>query len=96
MAVSHLIRIRNELEIDVAHGHEIAMALRSAYWAMHRRADALLARHRVTADQFVLLSLLSEEDEGAREIGSTSENGVTQQELVRRASSDPSDAIASR
>src|SRR5438045_3757932 len=65
------------------------MALRFAYWAMHRRADALLARHRVTADQFGLLVLLSEEDEGAREIGSTSENGVTQQELVRRASSDP-------
>jgi DNA-binding MarR family transcriptional regulator len=71
------------LEIRVAHGHEIAMALRAAYWAMHRRADAVLARHGVTADQFVLLSLLSEEDEGAPEYG------VTQQELVRRASSDP-------
>ena len=52
------------------------MALRAAYWAMHRRADALMARHGVTADQYVLLSLLAERD------------GVTQQELVRRAASD--------
>jgi DNA-binding MarR family transcriptional regulator len=57
-------------------GHEIAMALRSAYWAMHRRADALLLRDSTTADQFVLLSLLADED------------GITQQQLVRRASSD--------
>jgi len=56
--------------------HNIAMALRAAYWAMHRQADAALSRHKVTADQFVLLSLLAEQD------------GVTQQELVRRASSD--------
>ena len=58
-------------------GHEIAMALRAAYWAMHRRADAHLGRRGVTADQFVLLSLLADAGEG-----------VTQQELVRRASSD--------
>lgn len=56
--------------------HNIAMALRAAYWAMHRQADAALSRHKVTADQFVLLSLLAEQD------------GITQQELVRRASSD--------
>jgi DNA-binding MarR family transcriptional regulator len=77
------------LEFGVAHGHEIAMVLRAAYWAMHRRADALLARHGVTADQFVLLSILSEAGEATREIARTAENGVTQQELVRRASSDP-------
>ena len=56
--------------------HNIAMALRAAYWAMHRRADAALGPYKVTADQFVLLSLLAEQD------------GITQQELVRRASSD--------
>ena len=58
-------------------GHEIAMALRSAYWAMHRQADAVLRPFDLTADQFVLLSILTEQD------------NITQQELVRRASSDP-------
>ncbi len=58
-------------------GHELAMKLRAAYWTMHRRADAQLARLGVTADQFVLLSILAEGD------------GITQQQLVRRASSDP-------
>jgi DNA-binding MarR family transcriptional regulator len=61
----------------MATGHDIAMGLRAAYWAMHRQTDARCAQRGVTADQFVLLSLLSEQD------------GVTQQELVRRASSDP-------
>lgn len=59
-----------------ATGHDLAMALRAAYWAMHRQADTLLLQFGVTADQFVLLSLLSER------------GAVTQQELVRRASSD--------
>jgi DNA-binding MarR family transcriptional regulator len=57
-------------------GHDIAMALRAAYWAMHRDADALLQPHGVTANQFVLMSVLAE--------GKV----LTQQELVRRASSD--------
>jgi len=57
-------------------GHDIAMALRAAYWAMHREADALLQPHGVTANQFVLMSILAERE------------GFTQQELVRRASSD--------
>lgn len=60
----------------MASGHDIAMGLRAAYWAMHRRTEAGLARRGVTADQFVLLALLAEQD------------GVTQQELVGRASSD--------
>ena len=42
-------------------GHDIAMALRGAYWAMHREAEAALAPHGVTAHQFVLLSLLADE-----------------------------------
>ena len=58
-------------------GHDIAMGLRAAYWAMHRQTDACLTRHGVTANQFVLLALLAEDD------------GITQQQLVRRASSDP-------
>lgn len=57
-------------------GHDMAMGLRTAYWAMHRQTDACLAKRGVTADQFVLLALLAEQD------------GITQQELVRRASSD--------
>jgi DNA-binding MarR family transcriptional regulator len=57
--------------------HDVAMGLRTAYWAMHRRTDACLARRGVTSNQFVLLALLAEGD------------GITQRELVRRASSDP-------
>lgn len=60
----------------MASGHDIAMGLRAAYWAMHRGTEAGLARCGVTADQFVLLALLAGQD------------GITQQELVRRASSD--------
>jgi DNA-binding MarR family transcriptional regulator len=58
-------------------GHQIAMALRSAYWAMHRQADAVLRPHDLTADQFVLLSILAGQD------------NITQQQLVGLASSDP-------
>ena len=58
-------------------GHKIAMSLRSAYLAMHRQTDASLAGDGVTADQFVLLAVLAEEDH------------ITQQTLARRASSDP-------
>jgi DNA-binding MarR family transcriptional regulator len=61
----------------MATGHEIAMGLRSAYRVMHRQTDFCLAKSGVTAHQFVLLTLLAEED------------GITQQELVRRACSDP-------
>ncbi|MDP2897807.1 MAG: MarR family transcriptional regulator [bacterium] len=61
----------------MATGHDIAMGLRAAYWSMHRQTNAHLAERAATADQFVLLSLLVEQD------------GITQQELVRRASSDP-------
>lgn len=53
------------------------MALRRAYLAMHRRSDAALARHGVTADQFVLLDAL------------TDGRAVTQRELAARTTSDP-------
>jgi DNA-binding MarR family transcriptional regulator len=45
---------------------------------MHRVSDAHFSRYGVTADQFVLLACLAERD------------AITQQELARRASSDPS------
>jgi DNA-binding MarR family transcriptional regulator len=57
-------------------GQELARALRAAYWAMNRRTNAILADHSVTADQFVLLSRLADEE------------GITQQVLAKRASSD--------
>ena len=58
-------------------GHQLAMLLRSAYLTLHRQAQQLFAPFGVTADQFVLLTLLVEQD------------GVIQQDLVRRSSSDP-------
>ena len=59
-------------------GHQLAMSLRAAYLAMHRQSDASLAgKEGVTADQFVVLAVLAEEDR------------ITQQTLVQRTSSDP-------
>lgn len=60
-------------------GHELAMALRAAYLALHRRSDVAFAPHGVTADQFVLLATLARGGEAP-----------TQRELARRMSSDPS------
>src|ERR1043165_2060252 len=57
---------------------ELPMALRAAYLALHRRSDAAFAAHGVTADQFVLLATLSRG------------HALTQRELARRMSSDPS------
>src|SRR3954470_16970551 len=59
-------------------GRDIARALRGAYLALHRQTNACFAKDGVTADQFVLLAALADED------------AVTQQELVRRVGSDPS------
>src|SRR5215213_875607 len=68
----HIIRC------DMNEGRELPRLLRAAYFAMHRVSDDHFSRHGVTADQFVLLACLAEQD------------GITQQELARRASSDPS------
>ncbi|MFO0940583.1 MAG: MarR family transcriptional regulator [Pirellulales bacterium] len=57
---------------------ELPMALRAAYMAMHRRTDNALAKHGVTADQFVLMATLSRG------------HAMTQRDLARRISSDPS------
>jgi DNA-binding MarR family transcriptional regulator len=54
----------------------LGMALRGAYLAMHRRFQAHFAPLGVTADQFVVLTLLAEED------------GIIQRELVQRTCSD--------
>ena len=60
-------------------GSDIAIALRAAYLALHRRSEARFAPHGVTADQFVLLATLARGG-----------HALTQRELARRMSSDPS------
>jgi DNA-binding MarR family transcriptional regulator len=60
-------------------GHELAIALRAAYLALHRRSDARFAPFGVTADQFVLLATLARGGEA-----------LTQRDLARRMGSDPS------
>src|SRR5262249_49501622 len=57
---------------------ELPRLLRAAYLGMHRVSDAHFSRYGVTADQFVLLACLAQQD------------AITQQELARRVSSDPS------
>jgi DNA-binding MarR family transcriptional regulator len=57
-------------------GHELALALRFAYLTLHRRTGAALSADGVTADQFVVLSALSES------------SALTQRELVERTASD--------
>ena len=53
------------------------MNLRAAYLSMHRQTDMNASKHGITANQFVLLMLLAEED------------GISQKDLVERAFSDP-------
>src|SRR5688572_17043829 len=60
-------------------GHDVAIALRAAYLALHRRSEGAFAPHGVTADQFVLLATLARGG-----------HALTQRELARRMSSDPS------
>lgn len=60
-------------------GHDLALALRAAYLALHRRSEAAFARHGVTADQFVLLAALARGGQA-----------LTQRDLARRIGSDPS------
>jgi DNA-binding MarR family transcriptional regulator len=60
-------------------GSDIAIALRAAYLALHRRSEARFAPHGVTADQFVLLATLARGG-----------HALTQREFARRMSSDPS------
>src|SRR5262245_66373388 len=52
------------------------MRLRGAYLTFHRMANAHFGQFGVTADQFVVLTLLAEED------------GVTQRDVVGQAFSD--------
>jgi DNA-binding MarR family transcriptional regulator len=63
-------------------GHQLAMLLRKAYLTFHRRANARISPSGVTADQFVLLTMLAEED------------GITQITVVERTGSDPNTVTA--
>jgi DNA-binding MarR family transcriptional regulator len=58
------------------------MLLRKAYLSFHRRANAWMLGHGVTADQFVLLTVVAREP------------GITQVTIVERTSSDPNTVAA--
>jgi DNA-binding MarR family transcriptional regulator len=58
------------------------MFLRKAYLSFHRRANALMLNHGVTADQFVLLSVVAREP------------GITQITIGERTASDPNTVAA--
>ncbi|MFO0914609.1 MAG: MarR family transcriptional regulator [Pirellulales bacterium] len=58
--------------------HEIPVALRRAYLALHRATDSVFAKYGVTADQFVLMASLARD------------HALTQRQLASRMSSDPS------
>ena len=62
--------------------YELAMQLRKAYLAFHRRVNTWMLKFGVTADQYVLLRILSREQ------------GITQIEIVERAASDPNTVTA--
>jgi DNA-binding MarR family transcriptional regulator len=66
------------MDLNMKHTGEFPRLLRAAYFGMHRASESHFTRHGITADQFVLLACLGEQD------------AVTQQDMVRRAASDPS------
>jgi DNA-binding MarR family transcriptional regulator len=77
----HAIRLPEE-EIAVHEGHELGMLLRKAYLSFHRRANSWMLDHGVTADQFVLLTVVAREP------------GITQITIVERTGSDPNTVAA--
>src|SRR6516164_7226931 len=58
------------------------MWLRKAYLSFHRRANAWMLNHGVTADQFVLLTVVAREP------------GITRITIVERTGSDPNTVAA--
>ena len=69
-------------EIAVHEGHELGMLLRKAYLSFHRCANSWTLDRGVTADQFVLLTVVAREP------------GITQTSIVERTSSDPNTVAA--
>ncbi len=62
--------------------HELAMWLRKAYLAFHRRVNTWMLNHGITADQYVVLHVVAREP------------GITQIKIVERAASDPNTIAA--
>jgi DNA-binding MarR family transcriptional regulator len=65
-------------ERDMNRADDFPRLFRAAYLSMHRASESHFTRYGITADQFVVLACLREND------------AVMQQDLVRRAASDPS------
>jgi len=63
-------------------GYEFGMLLRKAYLGFHRRANARMLKLGITADQFVALSVIAQDE------------GLTQVTLVERTESDPNTVTA--
>lgn len=75
--MTQVVRTRNMSDHhDISVEHTLPLSLRRAYLTLHRETDAALAPIGLTADQFVLMAALIDSD------------SATQQELVRRTSSD--------
>lgn len=69
-------------EFTVPESHEPVVWLRKAYFAFHRRVNAWMLSHGITADQFVMLRIIAREP------------GITQTRIVQRATSDSSTVAA--
>jgi len=63
-------------------GREFAIWLRKAYLAFHRRVNAWMLKHGITADQYVVLRTV------------VLQPGATQIEIVERVASDPNTVAA--
>jgi DNA-binding MarR family transcriptional regulator len=72
----------NKGGFTVHESHELAMWLRKAYLAFHRRVNTWMLNHGITADQYVILRVVAREP------------GITQIEIVERAASDPNTIAA--
>jgi DNA-binding MarR family transcriptional regulator len=66
----------------MSNGYELGMWLRKAYLSFHRRANSRMLKHGITADQFVVLSVLAREE------------CITQVTIVERTASDPNTVTA--
>jgi DNA-binding MarR family transcriptional regulator len=66
----------------VHESHQLAMWLRKAYLAFHRRVNAWMLKHGITADQYVVLRVVARKP------------GITQIKIVERAASDPNTVAA--
>lgn len=78
----HRCQTSNRRCSTVHEGRELAIWLRKAYLAFHRRVNACILNHGITADQFVVL----------RDV--VLQPGATQIQIVQRVASDPNTVAA--